>query len=118
VTELPRPVTRDQTFLAEIGSLLARQNELLADIRDRLPAPSDSGRPAPSSDTGGGAGEVELTEPARPAVPAAGDGGTEPLTEPAPASKPAARKPVAASKTTARKAPARKPRTDTTKKGT
>lgn len=49
----------DQPILTAITAALERQNELLADIRDRLPAPRQqpvAGDPA----------EVELTEPAPP----------------------------------------------------
>jgi hypothetical protein len=91
----PRPVTRDQSFLAAILDRLDRQNELLTDVRDRLPQPVQvQVEPAV-----GAVGAVELTEPAVPAaVPAA-----EPEPPADPPAKPAAAKP-AAKKTAAKRA--------------
>lgn len=89
----PRPVTRDQSFLAAILDRLDRQNELLTDVRDRLPQPVQvQVEPA--------VGAVELTEPA---VPAAATGVAEPEPPADPPAKPAAAKP-AAKKTAAKRA--------------
>lgn len=80
--ELPLPRTPDQAFLAGVCERLDELNRLLADIRDRLAAPS----PPPA----GGAEEV-LTEPA----PATASGGAE-LAEPArPGKRPKTRRPAA-----------------------
>jgi outer membrane biosynthesis protein TonB len=93
----PRPVTRDQSFLAAILDRLDRQNELLTDVRDRLPQPVQvQVEPA--------VGAVELTEPAVPAaVPAAAAEVAEPEPPADPPAKPAAAKP-AAKKTAAKRA--------------
>lgn len=58
----PRPVSPEQKYFAAIWGLLGQQNELLAQIRDRLPAP------AAMRD-----GAVELREPHAPQGPAGGE---------------------------------------------
>jgi hypothetical protein len=82
---VPRPLNREHDFWFAIVDRLDRQNEILADVRDRLPAPSGS--------ADAGSGTVELTEPAKPA---AGQAVEEPAA-PAEQSRPktATRKPTA-----------------------
>lgn len=100
MSDLPNPVTRDQTFLAAVVGRLDRQNDLLTDIRDRLPTPSEGQPAADHTGVSDGPQGVEITEPA---VPARGE--TVPLAEPAqPAKRPPAKKPAAKRTTTARAA--------------
>lgn len=99
MTDGLRALTRDQSFLAAIVARLDQQNAVLAEIRDRLPAPSEGQPDADQAGDNGTPQEVELTEPAAPA-----QGETGPLAEPAqPAKRPPAKKPAA--KTTAARSP-------------
>jgi len=77
---LPVPRNPEQQFLAGICDRLDRQNALLADLRDRLPAPAE--QPVTEPEDTGEPETVELIEPAQPA-------------KKAPARKPAARKTAA-----------------------
>lgn len=119
--ELPPPRNPEQQFWAGICARLDKQNQLLADVCARLPAPGAPGTDVPSSDD-----TVELTEPA---VPRRGDrarrtGETEPLAEPAaPKTRPKAQgapaKPTAARKASTASKTARRSNTSrtTTQKG-
>jgi hypothetical protein len=102
--ELPTPRNAEQEYLAGIygrlgnqNGLLAAQNELLAQVLDRLPAPADAGA--------GPEGATPIREPAA----TAGDGNDKQPGDGSPAStatpaRPAAKK-AAAKRTTAKKGP-------------
>lgn len=85
MTELPNPITRDHSFFAVIIERLDWQNQLLADLCDRLPGPVAEQEPGPAD-------EVQLTEPDIPPDP----GDAVSLAEPEqPTRRPSARKPAA-----------------------
>ncbi|OPG13629.1 hypothetical protein [Microbispora sp. GKU 823] len=96
MSDLPPGVTRDQQLLRAVCDRLDAQNELLAQIRDRLP------EPARISFSGG---QVELREPASP--PSGPDGGgaadTAPTTPATPARR--ARKPSGKAATASKETP-------------
>jgi len=100
---LPTPRTTDHKFWAGVCERLDRQNELLADIRDRLPAQRErAGQPA--------RGDVEITEPDTQDTLA----GSVPLSEPAtPTKRPRTRKPAEKKTTTPRTRAASKKGTQT-----
>jgi hypothetical protein len=75
--DLPAPVTTEQRFLSAICDRLGEQNTLLADLRDRLPAPVE--QPVAEPEDTREPQTVDLIEPVRPE-------------RKAPARKPAARK--------------------------
>ena len=68
--ELPRPLTKDQQFLAAVCERLDTQNALLGEIRDRLSAPSERSASVSNAD-----GAVGLSEPAASSAP----GGARPV---------------------------------------
>ncbi|WP_433329983.1 hypothetical protein [Spirillospora sp. CA-294931] len=99
--ELPIARNPDQRFMAGVCERLDRQNQLLADIRDRLPT-HDGGQPVTAAATG------EVTEPARPAVtPPQATTLTEPATPPNAA---AVKKPAPKKSTSPRRARAAEPK--------
>jgi hypothetical protein len=102
----PTPRNPEQQYLQGIWDRLDRQNGLLADIRDRLPAPSEGQPVTDQAANAPGCGqpeEVEITEPATPPAP----GKAAPLVEPDPPTKrPPAKKPTARKAATGKKQPA------------
>lgn len=71
---LPRPVTANDEFMAAAVDLLATQNQLLTEIRDRLPnTPDGGGQPEPADSDPQPEPEpepVEIREPAPKRTPA------------------------------------------------
>jgi hypothetical protein len=66
---LPDPVTREQQYMRALCDRIDAQNELLGQIRDRLPEPAHTAPPKEST----GPTVVELREPAERNDAQAGD---------------------------------------------
>lgn len=92
--QLPSPVTKDHEYMAGVCRRLDVQNDLLAQVLDRLPAPVEL-------TVAGTPGAVRIREPLAPQTPnsdtpTAGPAGSDPAPEPpararrAPAKKAAA----------------------------
>lgn len=86
--DLPIARTPEQEFLAAVCQRLDRQNDLLADLRDRLPAPM-GGQPVPDDRP---PPDEPVTEPDPPAAPENTVLLVEPSAPEAPKSAPEARK--------------------------